>query len=714
VILFKRSHFQNFRMLREVELEFSTDAHRPLTVIRGENASGKTTILWAMQWAFWGDQILPEGGRDFRLHPLDWHRTDGPCPISVQITFETEVDEEGSTGIARRYNINRQCVEEVTADGGFNRHSNTLSLYELTDKGTQLKPHPELFMSAIFPQELREVFFTDAARVLSFTGSELSQTTKRKRVQDAIRSLLGIDLLEDSRDHVRWVQTEINSLLKESSGDEFLKELAGKIDRADRELQEQTKTRDSATEQMGELEVMYAETSSKLEAALVRGDREKLAGDLSKADADSKRYRAQVEDCIRMRSDLFKDDNLSSGLLHRHIGAALEKLWELKEANQIPRNFMPVLEQRLEMGECICGEKLVAGDEHYEHVRSLMKEQQLADDTSSRLSYLVSAALKFASSDTTGHQWLGQLNNLWQMQANAETGWREAEIGRRKLDLELKDLPDTDVNQLRDHRNDLLRQKERVLERRSAAETSITRLGRELTELRDNQKNWMKRENKYREQQSQLEAAQDLVSVLQLAYETIQNTKMKDVSEKMNDFFLRMIGAGRESDMVRRAEIGPDFDIIVYGPHQKLLDPDRDLSGAQRRSLTLAFILAVTTVSGVTAPSVIDTPISELSGAVRTECLRIMSQMSQQLILFLTRADIEGVQGVIDEYAGKVLTISNSTHFPQFLVNDPHEDKAKTMTCTCSHREFCGVCERVGDDSDPDLRRRMGAVGARA
>jgi DNA sulfur modification protein DndD len=306
------------------------------------------------------------------------------------------------------------------------------------------------------------------------------------------------------------------------------------------------------------------------------------------------------------------------------------------------------------------------------------------------------------------------MQKLWQMQTNAEVTWREAETKKRKLDVEIKELPNADANELRDHRNDLLHQKERALERRSAAETSIARLSRELGEYRENQKNWMKRESRYREQQAQLEAAQDLLTIIQQAFDTIQHTKINDVSEKMNDFFLRMIGAGREADIVQRAEIGPDFDIVVYGPRRKLLNPDRDLSGAQRRSLTLAFILAVTTVSGVTAPSVIDTPISELSGAVRSECLRIMSQMSAQLILFLTRADVAGVEDVIDEYAGKILTISNSTHFPEYLVNDPQEEKAKTLVCDCSHREYCQICERNGDSTDSDLRRRSDPVGAPA
>jgi DNA sulfur modification protein DndD len=714
MILFKRAHFENFRMLRDVDLEFSIDPKQPLTVIRGENGSGKTTVLWALQWAFWGDEILPNEGRDFRLHPVDWDRSAGPCPISVQITFETEADEEGATGLPRSYTVNRQCVEDIGPDDRFQRHSHVLNLYELTDKGTPPMSHPELFLAAILPKELREVFFTDGARVLSFTGADLSQTTKRKRVQDAIRALLGIDLLEDARDHVKWVQSEINAQLKETSADKFLTDLASNIEREEKELESQTKLRDGATEQVAQFEVLYLETSAQLEASLTKGDRDTLAKELGQAEADTKRYREQISECLKMRSDLFKEDSLAAGLLYKQMTAAREKLRLLEQAKQIPRNYFPVLQQRLEIGKCICGEDLVPGDTHYEHVVKLMEEQSNADDASSRLTYLVSTAAKFTSAERTGYEWLAQLTKFWRMQTSAEVGWRDAEARRRAVDQAIAGLPDTDLNQLRTHKADLLQQKERAIEKRAAAETAIDRLNKTLTDHREQRKNWMKLRDRYRKQQAQLEASQDLVGVLEQAFGTIQDTKIGEVSQKMNALFLEMIGAEQDGGIIQRAEISKDFDIKVYGPQGKHLDPDRDLNGASRRALTLAFILAVTSVSGVTAPSVIDTPISELSGPVRTEALRLISSLSQQLILFLTRADITGVEDVIDHYAGVVETISNSTHFPKFLVNDPHRTVASMLVCNCSHRQYCAVCERVGDALDPELKRRVDTVGATA
>jgi DNA sulfur modification protein DndD len=235
-------------------------------------------------------------------------------------------------------------------------------------------------------------------------------------------------------------------------------------------------------------------------------------------------------------------------------------------------------------------------------------------------------------------------------------------------------------------------------------------LKRELDELSEKRKSYLKMRAQFRKQQAELDATGDVLTVLDMAFDTIQVTKIADVSERMNTYFLQMIGASEERGVIQQAEINGDFDIMVYGPQRRTLDPDRDLNGASRRALTLAFILALTTVSGVTAPSVIDTPISELSGSVRREVLRITAMMSRQLILFLTRADIRDVEDVLDLYAGRILTITNATHFPEFLVHEPGNTTASALRCECGHDEYCSLCERRGDDADDRLRRRSAAA----
>ncbi|MCY3667643.1 MAG: hypothetical protein OXH81_18410, partial [Gemmatimonadetes bacterium] len=193
--------------------------------------------------------------------------------------------------------------------------------------------------------------------------------------------------------------------------------------------------------------------------------------------------------------------------------------------------------------------------------------------------------------------------------------------------------------------------------------------------------------------------------VLKSAYERITNEELTKVSEQMNDNFLEMIGADPDQGaIIRRAEISEDFDIIVYGPEKRTLNPDRDLNGASRRALTLAFILALTEVSQAKAPNVIDTPLGMTSGYVKNSILRTAARKSAQLVLFLTHDEISGCEEIIDEAAGKIVTLTNPAHYPKVLVNDPGDVERKVLSCDCDHRSECQLCQRRTDvEVEPEI-----------
>ena len=183
--------------------------------------------------------------------------------------------------------------------------------------------------------------------------------------------------------------------------------------------------------------------------------------------------------------------------------------------------------------------------------------------------------------------------------------------------------------------------------------------------------------------------------MLQSAFNQITNEELTKVSNLMNSVFLEMIGADPEQGaIIKRSEISPSFDIIVFGPNDRTLNPDRDLNGASRRALTLAFILALTRISEVEAPNVIDTPLGMTSGYVKRAILRAAIRESTQLVLFLTHDEILGCEELIDDAAGKTMTLTNPAHFPVMLVNDPKTERRKVLMCNCNHRQHCTVCER--------------------
>jgi hypothetical protein len=109
-------------------------------------------------------------------------------------------------------------------------------------------------------------------------------------------------------------------------------------------------------------------------------------------------------------------------------------------------------------------------------------------------------------------------------------------------------------------------------------------------------------------------------------------------------------------------------------------------------------------VSGTTAPRIIDTPLGMVSGGVKTRMVDSITMPSQgelpdfQVVLFMTRSEIRDIEGLIDERAGVIRTLSNSHHYPEDLVYSWHVDHPVSRLCSCTHRQSCRICARRYDE----------------
>src|SRR4051794_34088033 len=195
---FKSARVQNFKLLREVALKFSVDPNRPVTVIRAENGSGKTSTLSALQWGLFGDAGLDPSAREVRLSPSDWPEGKR-CEIRVQIDFaHTVYDEVGGELVPKHtsYRILRTVAETPKGEKEFIREHDQMHLFELTDSGSEEQAGAEIRLAEMLPIEMKDVFFTDGDRAMNFVSPSLTRSTKQHQVRSAIRSLLGLTVLE--------------------------------------------------------------------------------------------------------------------------------------------------------------------------------------------------------------------------------------------------------------------------------------------------------------------------------------------------------------------------------------------------------------------------------------------------------------------------------------------------------------------------------------
>ena len=700
-----RAEFQNFRMLRDLQLDFSTDPSANLTVIRAANESGKTTVLHGLQWALYGDAALPDKGESFRLHPIDWDASDSKrIPIMATVEFELTkyrrtLDEVRET--RRRYRLVRSAFEDV--DSTARRFDSTVKLYALSETGASSIDAPEALINDELPPELREVFFTDGDRALSFIEADVALSTKRERVQQAIRSLLGLGVIDDAIKHVRKSAAEVNKKAKQVGGSGELNEIATRLEVIENGREKLEAGLEDAIQQFSAFDEKVDEVDRKIAAALQKGDKDKLRKELDQARAEMSQLDRQLVTANKEHSELFRSRSIATDLLAPVIVGAYEKLEELHDQGKIPNTTIPVLHDRLEAEVCICGETLKpgepSGDGRRAHIQKLIDDSQRADEIQEIITDLYYSTKQLQDGQGVGSSaWLEDYKKVVERRDGLQ-GLRD-EAGRkfRALEIQLDSLPDTDIQGLRETRRQYKDQRDRNLARKTMIETQLMGLNREREELEEERHRLLREQKKGARILAELEVTQDVMKVLQSAYERITNEELRKVSELMNSIFLEMIGADPEQgSIIQRAEISHEFDIIVYGPNDRTLNPDRDLNGASRRALTLAFILALTKVSEVEAPNVIDTPLGMTSGFVKHSILRTAVRESTQLILFLTHDEIAGCEEIIDGSAGLVYTLTNPVHYPKMLVNDPGIAERRVVRCECDHRSECQLCLRHED-----------------
>ena len=704
-----RAQFKNFRLLRDLEVPFSIDPERNLTVFRAENETGKTTMLTALQWALYGETALPDKGQGYRLHPIDWTEGEGPrAEIDVEVDFEVTRHNPtrggGTRETTRTYRIKRSAREDITGTE-WNRSTPTVNLFHLTETGAAEVEDPDLFIADELPPELREVFFTDGDRALSFIEADVATATKRDRVQRAIKSLLGLGVIESCEKHVKQVSKDTNRKIREETRDAEIDQVAQAIDDAGSAIEKWTSKENDAREQHEAFELKLRDIDKEIEAILKRGDQEELAAQLVRTNQDIEQATGLIRTLERRHSNLFKSKNIAGDLLSSAIATAETKLDDLAQRNEIPSGTVPVLEDCLNKGLCICGDSLDPmdpdGTRKREHIQHIIDETRQSDEHKKILTELFFRSKGWiAEISESNRSWVDEYEEVFDERDRAERQRDALSKHRKDLEIKLDALKDSDIQKLRETRRYYEQQRNRFRDEFIRSETERRRLESQKAADEARRDKLLKAQKKAQRIIADLEVTKDIEDVLKNAYKRIQTEELDKVSSRMNQLFIDMIGADPEQGaIIKRAEVSRDFDILVYGPGDRMLNPDRDLNGASRRALTIAFILALTDISEVEAPNTIDTPLGMMSGFVKRSVLRIATDQSSQLILFLTRDEIIGCEAIIDERAGQVITLTNPAHYPRMLIHKPPIDHANILRCGCDHRNECEICERRQEET---------------
>lgn len=690
-----RARFENFRLLRDLDLRFSTDPEQKLTVIRAENDSGKTTILTALQWAFYGDDALPGDAKSYRLHPLDW--TARTCLVLVEVDFDVTVTKRIGGTETKRYRVVRSVAETV-GELHSTRGESKIDVYELSAAGgSRREDHAENRLRSELPPELREIFFTDGDQALSFIEAD-SATVKRRRVENAIKALLGLSVIEDAGKHVKAAGADINRQFRETNASERLVRASRRIEELDAELASFEAKMLVAADQQSRAEEFVEKLTKQIEAALATGNRNDLVQELTGIATQRRRDLAEELSTARHVGELLKDKLLARQLLSGHIAKAGEMLNTLKDQGIIPGETIPVLTERLKQGVCICGERLDDdegdGQRRRQHIQHLIESSREADAARAMVSDLYYRAQELQA-PIPAEGWKTRYADYFRRRRDIASRLTDLNAREALVEAKIANVSAVDINMLQAERKTAKRNADEQRDIVASLKVRMDRASTERRDVADERDRYAKEEMKGDRLRGELLVSQDILSIFDRTLARLKSEELQRVSALMNEIFLEMIGVDPEQGaIIQRAAISSEFDILVFGTGGRSLNPDSDLNGASRRALTLAFILALTRVSEVEAPNIIDTPLGMMSGYVKSSVLRSAIKYSSQLVLFLTRSEIAGTEAILHQYAGEVVTLTNPSHYPRMLIHQPAAQAMQSVKCTCSYDEHCDVCER--------------------
>lgn len=363
-MILERLVLENFRQFKgRQEIVFSDLRERNVTVVHAENGFGKTTLLKALLWGFYGrDGLMGNDGNpdDFERPDSIIHeglalRSNTPSALAatVEITFKHDTD---------RYILTRQLT---LAQQRHNPRQTTLSLEVMRNGQTFSLDRPQQRIQAIVPDGISRFLFFNGERI-----NYLAMERNSAQVTEAIHQMLGLDLLKQTIEDLRHqnVRGKLRSELKEMTSDEKRK-LIEELSKLEDQLREYKTQEDQTLANIKAIDSEIASVDAKLAANRVAHELQTKRIHLMK---EREELVGKKEEITKRLSKLIADDGytlFTSQLINR----GRDIVARLRTEGKIPARVLNTfLQELLDHGTCICTRTLAEGSPERAAVEKLL------------------------------------------------------------------------------------------------------------------------------------------------------------------------------------------------------------------------------------------------------------------------------------------------------------------------------------------------------
>ncbi len=648
----------NFRQFYgEVSLEMSMEPDKNITVVHGANGSGKTSLLNAFKWCFYGETDFDTSNENILNEASIQNHKDGDfIDLIIKVKFNHD-DKQYEAIRSQRFKRISSIKAEPLEDSKF--------VLDVTngDGQTKRSRSPYVELQSILPLNLQPYFFFNGERIEHIAG-----VNEGVQIQEAIRKLMGLEVVDRAITHVDKSKNQYRKLVRQKVSTEQQK-LHDLIE----SLESNIKLYDEKCKKARRVESLAHSEIKRIDRELKKYEKSRdLQEKRNDLEAQLKSNDTELVN-IKTRQKRLIDENgflVLSSEIFKNCTALVE---ENRRKGVLPYGIKEqFIDDRIEMESCICGTKIQKGSKEHECLLEVRKTAGTDEQESAYTS--VSALLK-------GHSEIVERYNRDYSEAANQVGSiiSRNNVIRHEIDEISAQLIHLDDNKIAN------------LESLHVIETKKHREAISDVGIATNDK--VEDEKKLKKENELLDRLED-----QKSKQDIANRRMKK-AESISD----VLSSLRESlsNQVRvdlSERVDRTFQSIIRKPVRALIDENYKLqvlkttpsgeeyvvaeqSTGERQVTSLSFISSIISLAkerhnkkslffqGGLYPLVMDSPFGALDDDYRSKVASEVSHLAEQVIMFVSNSQWKGnVKSACEDKVGKSY---------QLIYHSPKLDKSK-------------------------------------
>ena len=594
-------------------LEFP--AAHGVTVVYGENMRGKTSLLNAIRYAFFGT-VLGRGSRVRRLHTISNRdlASDGQYGFSVALTFDYD---------GKEYELVRECRPRVKVPSNDDDYAQEVLLRR--GNATLGPQEREKALQQIFPKEVSRFFLFDGELLQEYEELLINESSAGHRISEAIERILGVPILKRGRIHLTQLSEEADKrAAKEASKRQETQALGTALQQATEQKEAHHKELARLQQQIQDLTAQKIEVEQFLQSrqkyASILQERDEVATRLDQAEKDERGARGELQ---RAMCDGWRS------LLREPVRAT--RTAAQNEAQRELASFLTSLRAKaVEAGHCDTCDQDVIGPAVVRLKATLPEKTDLADaghvGVSAAMSRLADLN-KFNEIDN-----VGEVRQLWKRLCNLEL--EQVTLRDRIGDLKAA-LADSDLETLRRSKASY----SDIIEKLSAVKWAIDDETKKADEKDANIQRLKKKlessaTSDLRAGQLRAKILRDSSEVFRAAVERYKVDLRGRVESTASGLFLSMT---TEKQDLASLTINESYGLTIR--HRDGRAEEARSAGAEH-VVALALMGALQHNAPLRGPIVMDSPFGRLDESHTTNVIRTLPEMAEQVVLLVYEAEV--------------------------------------------------------------------------